>query len=119
MQLIGLKKCSTCRDIEKLLARHQLTYTYREINLDNPTATELAQWYQQSGETTRKKFVNTSGLKYKELGLKDKWEHLSEAEQWALLATDGMLVKRPILITEDQQVYVGPAVKRYLDTLAN
>lgn len=118
MELIGLKKCSTCREIEKLLQEHDLPYHYREINQDRPTAQELAQWYQASGHATLKKFVNTSGQLYRGLGLKDRWDQLSQADQLDLLATDGMLVKRPILLTDDGQVLVGPDVKRYLQSHA-
>ena len=118
MELIGLKKCSTCREIEQLLKQQGKAYTYREINLDRPSADELATWFAQSGEPDLKKFVNTSGLKYRELDLKNRWQSLDFNEQLALLATDGMLVKRPILLTDNGEVYVGPAVKRYLTALS-
>ena len=114
MELIGLKKCSTCKAVEKQLNEQHLAYSYREINVDNPSAQELSAWYQKSEATTPKKFVNTSGLKYKALGLKDKWDTLSESEQFELLATDGMLVKRPILILDNGQVLVGREVSNYL-----
>ena len=117
MKLIGLKKCSSCKAIEQLLNELGLPYTYREINLDNPTASELASWLEQSGEADLKKFVNTSGLKYRELDLKNQWERLSQSARLDLLASDGMLVKRPILLTPEGQVYVGPAVRRYLTDL--
>ena len=77
-----------------------LTNEARDIKLENPTADELRAWWQKSG-LPLKKFFNTSGLQYKALGLKDKLPEMSEEEQLALLATDGMLVKRPILVGED------------------
>ena len=83
-----------------MLDEHQLPYTVRDIKEDNPTLQELETWHQASG-LPLKKFFNTSGLQYKALGLKDKLPEMSEEEQLALLATDGMLVKRPILVGED------------------
>lgn len=117
MELIGLKKCSTCREVEKILNINNIQYTYREINIDNPNADELKKWYLKSGENSTKKLVNTSGMKYKELGLKDKWDQLDQVSQFDLLATDGMLVKRPILLTDEGDIYIGAAVKKYLATL--
>ena len=79
---------------------HHLPEGPRDIKLENPTAAELRAWWEKSG-LPLKKFFNTSGLQYKALGLKDKLPGMSEDEQLALLATDGMLVKRPILVGED------------------
>ena len=93
-------KCTTCQKAKKWLDDHQIAYDLRDIKLDNPTAEELTAWYQKSG-LPLKKFFNTSGLQYKALGLKEKLPAMSEAEQLALLATDGMLVKRPLLVGED------------------
>ena len=90
-------KCTTCQKAKKWLDDHQIAYDLRDIKLDNPTAEELTAWYQKSG-LPLKKFFNTSGLQYKALGLKEKLPAMSEAEQLALLATDGMLVKRPLLV---------------------
>ena len=118
MELIGLKKCSTCREVEEILNINNIQYTYREINVDNPNADELEKWYLESGENSTKKLVNTSGMKYKELGLKDKWDQLDQVSQFDLLATDGMLVKRPILLTDEGDIYIGATVKKYLATLA-
>ena len=105
MLFICYPKCSTCLKAEKYLQTQNLEYTKRDIKTDNPTAEELHSWQQASG-LPLKKFFNTSGLQYKALGLKDKLPQLSEEEQLQLLATDGMLVKRPLLITDDA-VLVG------------
>lgn len=98
MIFICYPKCSTCQKAEKYLLAHNIEYTKRDIKTANPTAAELRGWYKASG-LPLKKFFNTSGQQYKALGLKDKLSQLSEEEQLQLLATDGMLVKRPLLIT--------------------
>ena len=103
--LIWYPKCTTCQKAKKWLDEHGVQYTTRHIVEDNPTAKELAAWVKQSGLPV-KRFFNTSGLKYKELGLKDKLSAMSEQEQIQLLATDGMLVKRPLLVDENT-VLVG------------
>lgn len=95
-----------------------LDYKYRKIDVENPTAQELGEWYHRSG-LPLKRFFNTSGLVYKELGLSKKLPDISEEEQLRILGTNGMLVKRPILLLEDGQVYVGKDVASYLDTLEN
>ena len=97
MIFVCYPKCSTCQKAKKWLDEHHISYELRDIKTDNPTAEELTLWYRKSG-LPLKKFFNTSGLQYKALGLKDKLSTMSEAEQIALLATDGMLVKRPLLI---------------------
>ncbi|SFW55747.1 arsenate reductase family protein [Selenomonas ruminantium] len=84
-------RCTTCKKAEKWLAEQGIAVTVRDIKEDNPTEKELRQWHEKSG-LPLKRFFNTSGLKYKELGLKDKLPSMSEDEQYALLATDGMLV---------------------------
>ena len=89
-----------CQKAKAWLEERGISYDLRDIKQDNPTAEELTAWYQKSG-LPLKKFFNTSGLQYKALGLKDKLPAMSEAEQLALLATDGMLVKRPLLVGED------------------
>lgn len=91
--------CSTCQKAKKWLDSHKIAFTDRHIKEQNPTYEELRDWYQRSG-LPLKKFFNTSGLLYKSLNLKDKLPTMSEEEQLQLLATDGMLVKRPILVTE-------------------
>ena len=100
MLFVCYPRCSTCKKAQKWLDEHQLPYTVRDIKEDNPTLQELETWHQASG-LPLKRFFNTSGLQYKALGLKDKLPSMSEEEQLALLATDGMLVKRPILVGED------------------
>ena len=100
MIFICYPKCSTCLKAEKYLQAHNIEYTKRDIKTDNPTADELRAW-QKNSDLPLKKFFNTSGLQYKALGLKDKLSAMSEEEQLELLSTDGMLVKRPLLIGED------------------
>ena len=97
MLLLCYPKCTTCQQAKAWLDNQDVSYTLRDIKLDNPTAEELRQWWTASG-LPLKKFFNTSGLQYKALGLKDKLPAMSEEEQLSLLATDGMLVKRPILV---------------------
>ena len=97
MLFLCYPKCSTCQKAKAWLEERGISYDLRDIKQDNPTAEELTAWYRKSG-LPLKKFFNTSGLQYKALGLKDKLPAMSEAEQIDLLATDGMLVKRPLLI---------------------
>ena len=96
---MALMYSSQIPDCEATLKEHGIAYTYRNIKEENPSLEELRRWHAESG-LPLKKFFNTSGLQYKALGLKDKLPTMSEEEQLALLATDGMLVKRPILVTE-------------------
>ena len=98
-------KCTTCQRAKQWLDDHGIAYTLRDIKLDRPSLDELTAWYHKSG-LPLKKFFNTSGLLYKSLELKDKLPAMTEQQMLALLATDGMLVKRPLLITDDQ-VLVG------------
>ena len=100
MLFIQYPPCSTCQKAKKWLDDHGIAYTDRHIKEDNPTYEELKQWYLRSG-LPLKKFFNTSGLLYKSLNLKDKLPAMTEEEQLRLLATDGMLVKRPVLVTEN------------------
>ena len=100
MQFICYPKCSTCQKARKWLEANHLEFTERHIVEENPSYEELKEWYKRSG-LPLKKFFNTSGLKYKELGLKDKLPEMSEEDQLKLLATDGMLVKRPLIVAED------------------
>lgn len=97
MLFLCYPKCSTCQKAKAWLDERGISYELRDIKTDNPTAEELTLWYRKSG-LPLKKFFNTSGLQYKALGLKDKLPGMSEAEQLVLLATDGMLVKRPLLV---------------------
>lgn len=105
MTFVCYPRCSTCQKAKKWLDERGAAYELRDIKAQNPTAEELRAWHEKSG-LPLKRFFNTSGLQYKALGLKDKLPAMSEEEQLALLATDGMLVKRPILVTADR-VLVG------------
>ena len=100
MQLIQYEKCSTCKKAVNWLKEHGIKYENRPIREQNPTKEELAAWYKKSG-LPLKRFFNTSGTLYKEMGLKDKLPQMSEEEQLSLLATDGMLVKRPLIVAEE------------------
>ena len=99
MLFIEYPKCTTCKKAKKWLEENGVEFTDRHIVEDNPSKEELKEWYEKSG-LPLKRFFNTSGLKYKEMKLKDKLPEMSEEEQLELLATDGMLVKRPLLIGE-------------------
>ncbi len=103
--VICYRRCGTCRALERTLTDKGIAYTYREIDKDIPTAQELKAWHAKSG-LPLKRFFNTSGIKYRELGLARKLPDMPEAEQYRLLATDGMLIKRPILL-EGDRVHVG------------
>ena len=105
MLFIQYPPCSTCQKAKKWLDEHNISYTDRHIKEDKPTYEELKLWYEKSG-LPLKKFFNTSGLLYKSLNLKDKLPTMTDEEQLQLLSTDGMLVKRPIVVTEDA-VLVG------------
>ena len=105
MLFVCYPKCTTCQKAKAFLDAQGIAYTLRDIKLENPTRQELTQWWERSG-LPLKKFFNTSGLQYKALELKDKLPTMSEEEQLDLLATDGMLVKRPILVG-DNFVLVG------------
>lgn len=98
-------KCSTCQKAKKWLEENGISFEDRHIKEQNPTEKELAEWIAKSGLPV-KKFFNTSGMLYKELGLKDKLPKMTEQEQVQLLSTDGMLVKRPLVIADDT-VLVG------------
>lgn len=113
MILIGYKKCSTCQNAEKLLKEKGIDYNYREIDKEPPTAKELAGWIKSNGQPISK-WLNTSGIKYRELGLAQKRKTMSDSDLLSLIATDGMLVKRPILLGKDL-ILVGPQVKAWLE----
>ena len=106
MLFLHYPPCSTCKKAKAWLDSRGLTYTARHIKEENPSAEELRHWHTASGMPL-KKFFNTSGLLYKSLQLKDRLPGMTEEEQYALLASDGMLVKRPILITDDGKVLTG------------
>ena len=100
MLVLCYPKCTTCQKALKYLNERGLAYDLRDIKEEHPSEAELREWYAKSG-LPLKKFFNTSGLQYKALGLKDKLPTMTEEEQLALLATDGMLVKRPLVVTGD------------------
>lgn len=97
---IEYPKCTTCQKAKKWLDDNKIEYVDRHIKEENPTYDELREWYEKSG-LPLKKFFNTSGLLYKSMGLKDKLETMSDDEKLRLLATDGMLVKRPIIVSDN------------------
>lgn len=105
MLFIQYPKCSTCKKAKKWLDEHNVEYTDRHIVEENPTYDEIKKWYEKSG-LPLKKFFNTSGMLYKEMHLKDKLPTMSQEEQIKLLSTNGMLVKRPLIISEDK-ILVG------------
>ena len=105
MLFIEYPPCTTCQKAKKWLDEAGIAYTARHIKQDNPTYEELKSWYGKSG-LPLKKFFNTSGLVYKSMGLKDKLPAMTEEEQLRLLASDGMLVKRPIVVT-DSLILIG------------
>lgn len=105
MLFVHYPKCSTCKKAKAFLDDRGVEYKERHIVEENPTFDELKKWYEMS-DYPLKRFFNTSGMRYRELGLKDKLADMSEEEQLELLATDGMLVKRPILVDGDR-VRVG------------
>ena len=106
-------KCSTCKKAKEFLKEHDIPFQERDIKENRPTKEELDAWITLSGESPRK-FFNTSGLLYKSMNLKDKLDSMTNEEQIELLSSDGMLVKRPLLITDDK-VYIG--FKDYEDLL--
>ena len=116
MLFLCYPKCSTCRKAQKWLDEHDVDYAIRDIKTDNPDLAELELWHQASG-LPLKKFFNTSGQLYRSLELSKKLPGMSDAEQYALLASDGMLVKRPILITDDNKVLVGFKEDQWAETL--
>jgi len=105
MLFVCYERCSTCKKAEKWLREKGIEFEKRDIKSENPTEDELRRWHQTSGLPLRR-FFNTSGQLYRQMGLKDQLKTMSDDEQYALLATDGMLVKRPIVITDDA-VLVG------------
>ena len=115
LTILCYDKCSTCKKALDWLDKKGIAYEKRPIREQNPTKVELADWHKRSG-LPLKRFFNTSGNLYKELGLKDRLPQMTEEEQLALLATDGMLVKRPLAVT-DQWVFPGFREKEWEDQL--
>ena len=108
-------KCSTCQKAKKWLLEHQVEFTERNIKEENPSSEELKEWHERSGLDI-KRFFNTSGQQYRALGLSKKLPTMSEEEQLALLSTDGMLVKRPLVITKGK-ILVGFKEPEWEDAL--
>ncbi len=115
MLFVQYPKCSTCRKAKKWLEENNIEFEERHIIDDNPSYEELKEWYEKS-DLTLNKFFNTSGMKYREMKLKDKRPDMSEDEQLKLLATDGMLVKRPVIVGDDF-VLTGFRVKEWEEKL--
>ncbi len=115
IDIICYPKCGTCKKALKWLDDNKIEYEYRDIKEKNPKKTELKKWYKASG-LPLKRFFNTSGMIYKEMGLKDKLASMSETKQIELLASDGLLVKRPILIS-GKKVLVGFKEKEWEEEL--
>lgn len=115
MLFIEYPKCTTCQKAKKFLVDNGVNFTARHIKEENPTFEELKLWYEKSG-LPLKKIFNTSGLLYKSMDLKNKIPDMTEDEQLKLLSTDGMLVKRPILIT-DNKILVGFRENEWLDAI--
>ena len=115
MIFLEYPKCSTCQKAKKWLNEHDIEFTDRHIVENNPSYEELKEWYGKSG-LPLKKFFNTSGMLYKEQNLKEKLPAMSEEEQLKLLATNGMLVKRPLIVEEDR-ILVGFKEKEWTDNL--
>ena len=116
MLFIQYPPCSTCQKAKKWLDEQGISYEDRHIKLENPSYEELKEWYEKSG-LPLKRFFNTSGLLYKSMELKDKLPNMTEEEQLKLLATDGMLVKRPIIVTEDGKILTGFKEKEWESAL--
>lgn len=115
MLFIEYPKCSTCQKAKKWLDENGFEYESRHIKEENPSYEELKAWYEQSGMPL-KKFFNTSGMLYKSMQLKDKLPQMSDEEQLKLLSTDGMLVKRPLIIS-DKAILTGFRVKEWEEKL--
>ena len=116
MKFICYPKCTTCQKAKKWLDDKGVSYELRDIKENNPSETELREWYKNSG-LPLKKFFNTSGLLYKSMELKNKLPEMTDDEQIKLLSTDGMLVKRPILV-DGKKVLVGFKEKEYEELLS-
>ena len=115
MLFVCYPKCSTCMKAKKWLEEKEIEFEQRDIKEENPSAEELKAWHEKSGFPL-KKFFNTSGMLYKEMQLKDRIPNMSEDEQIELLASDGMLVKRPILV-QNEKVLVGFKEKEWQEIL--
>lgn len=115
MVFVCYPRCSTCKKAQKWLEENQVDYTFRDIKEENPTLEELKTWHEKSG-LPLKKFFNTSGQLYRSMELSKKLPTMPEEEQFALLASDGLLVKRPLVVTDDR-VLVGFKEADWADAL--
>ncbi|WP_296114717.1 Spx/MgsR family RNA polymerase-binding regulatory protein [uncultured Anaerococcus sp.] len=116
MKIICYSKCSTCKKVLKMMDDKNLSYELRDIKEDNPRKEEIKTWHEAT-DYDIKKFFNTSGMIYRQENLKDKLKDMSLDEKYEKLASDGMVVKRPILFLDDGKILVGPDVKKYIETL--
>lgn len=116
MKIICYSKCSTCNSVLKTLDEKNISYELRDIKEDNPTKEEIKKWHEAT-DYDIKRFFNTSGMIYRQENLKDKLGDMTLDEKYEKLATDGMLVKRPILFLDDGKILVGPDVRKYVEAL--
>lgn len=116
MLFLHYPKCTTCKNAKKWLDEHKVKYEERDIKEKNPSYEELKKWYGQSG-LELKKFFNTSGLLYKSMNLKEKLPTMTDEEKLKLLASDGMLVKRPLIVTDEGHILLGFREAVYQDEL--
>lgn len=116
MKIICYSKCSTCKGVLKTMDEKNLSYELRDIKEDNPSKEEIKKWHEAT-DYDIKKFFNTSGMIYRQENLKEKLKDMTLDEKYEKLASDGMLVKRPILFLDDGKILVGPDVKKYIESL--
>ena len=116
MKIICYSKCSTCKGVLKTMDEKNLSYELRDIKEDNPTKEEIKKWHEAT-DYDIKRFFNTSGMIYRQENLKEKLKDMTLDEKYEKLASDGMLVKRPILFLDDGKILVGPDVKKYIESL--
>lgn len=116
MKIICYSKCSTCKGVLKTMDEKNLSYELRDIKEDNPSKEEIKKWHEAT-DYDIKKFFNTSGMIYRQENLKDKLKDMTLDEKYEKLASDGMLVKRPILFLDDGKILAGPDVKKYIESL--
>ncbi|WP_311491835.1 Spx/MgsR family RNA polymerase-binding regulatory protein [uncultured Anaerococcus sp.] len=116
MKIICYSKCSTCKGVLKEMDAKGLKYELRDIKEDNPTKEEIKKWHEAT-DYDIKRFFNTSGMIYRQENLKDKLKDMTLEEKYDKLASDGMLVRRPILFLDDGKILVGPDVKKYVESL--
>ncbi|MBF6625072.1 Spx/MgsR family RNA polymerase-binding regulatory protein [Aerococcaceae bacterium zg-BR9] len=117
LRLVGLTTCSTCKAVEKLLKEKNIDYTYQDVRQNRPSESQIRQWLETIGANNMKKIFNTSGMSYRQLKLKHRWDLLTADEKIDLLANDGMLLKRPILETESGEIYIGKDVTAFLESM--